>query len=98
MQREALLESPLAAAVLTFAEGLDDRKWSGTASELLEELNIAAPQGSTHWKYWPGNPIALSKRLKPLLGCLREQSIDIQMTRGKHRQITITLMEGFNRD
>jgi hypothetical protein len=98
VQRETLLDSPLAAAVLTFAEGMDNRKWSGTPSDFLEELNTSAAPGSENWKYWPRNPIALSKRLKPLLGGLRDQGIDIQTTRGKQRQITITLMEGFRHD
>ena len=98
VQRDALLESPLAAAVLTFAEGMRTREWSGTPGQFLEELNLAAAPGTTNWRYWPDNPIALSKRLKPLLGGLREQGVDIQTSRGKERRITIMRMEGFNHE
>ena len=77
-------------------ERMKTLQWSGTPSDLLEELNEIASDGSEHWTYWPKNPISLSKRLKPLMGGLREQGVDIQMTRGKKRQITITVTEDLN--
>lgn len=96
VQRDTLLDSPLAAAVLNFAAELGEEVWKGTPTKLLEELNSRTSYGDEQWRYWPKNPIALSKRLKPLLGGLRDQGIDIQMTRGKERQITIKVLEGFD--
>ena len=98
VQRDSLMDSPLAAAVIAFAEELETREWSGTPSELLEALDAAAASGAEYWKYWPKNPISLSKRLKPLQGGLRDHGIDIQITRGKQRRITISVLEGFDHD
>lgn len=95
-QRETLLNSPLAAALLAFAEKLKVPQWEGTPTQLLDELNDVAPQGTEYWRYWPKNPISLSKRLQPLMGGLREQGVDVQISRGKQRRITITVAEDFD--
>lgn len=97
IQRESLLDSPLAAAVLAFAATLKDRQWSGTPSALLDKLDHEAEHGAENWKYWPKNPNALTKRLKPLMGGLREQGVDIALSRGKQRCITIKVTEEFDR-
>ena len=88
---ESLQENPLATVVMAFAEDLPEGKWSGTPTELLKALYLRTGGSS---RDWPQNPIAMSKRLKPLQAALRRQGIDVQLRRGRERRITITKMEG----
>jgi len=90
-QLDAILDNELAAGVYQFAEEIRD--WLGTPTELLKELNACASQGTQHAKSWPNNPIALSKRLVSLQASLASQGVKVELTRGKHRQITITYKE-----
>ena len=91
-QLDTILDNELAAGVYTFAEEFGD--WSGTPSELLKELHARATQGTQRAKSWPGNPIALSKRLVSLQASLATQGVRVELTRGKHRQITIEYSGG----
>jgi len=88
-QLDALLDNLLAAAVLEFAEGQAEGIWSGTPAELLAQLNIHAAQGTQRSRDWPQNVIALSKRLLPLQTGLLTQGVSLELSRGKHRTITI---------
>ena len=65
--------------------------WSGTPSDLLDELSGPVPLDQLRSRDWPGNPIALSKRLNALAASLATQGIDIQFSRGKERLITLTV-------
>lgn len=89
-QRDTLLDNVLGAAILSFSEDqCDGEKWSGTPAELLSELNKQGLHGVQRSREWPGNPIALSKRLMPLRAALLSQGITIELHRGKQRTITI---------
>ena len=88
-QLDSLLDNTLASAVVDFANAQGD--WSYTPSELLRELNRSADKNTQRDRDWPQNPIALSKRLKPLQASLSTQGIYISFTRGKNRTITIKL-------
>lgn len=88
-QLDALLDNLLAASVLEFAEGQVDGIWSGTPAELLAQLNLHATQGTQRSRDWPQNVIALSKRLLPLQAGLLTQGVSLELSRGKHRTITI---------
>jgi hypothetical protein len=89
-QRDTLLDSVLGAAILSFSEDqCHGEKWSGTPAELLSELNKQGLHGVQRSREWPGNPIALSKRLMPLRAALLSQGITIELHRGKQRTITI---------
>jgi hypothetical protein len=88
---DSLQENPLAAIIMSFADKIPDGRWTGTPKELLNALNFPSARKSGDW---PQNPIALSRRLKPLKAALRSQGIDVQLVRGKERRITITKMEG----
>lgn len=88
-QLDALLGNTLAAAVLEFAEIQPNGVWSGTPSELLNLLNFKATPGTQRSRDWPQNVIALSKRLLPLQAGLLTQGVFVELTRGKHRTITI---------
>ena len=89
-QRDSLLDNPLAAAILEFAEERMVTSWSGTPTELLTKLNATRSQSAQRSREWPQCPISLSKRLGPLHAPLLSQGIRVELTRGKHRTITIT--------
>lgn len=94
-QRDTLLDNLLAAAILEFAEDqFDGSVWSGKPSELLAELNKRMSRNFQRSREWPDNPIALSKRLVPLRAALMSQGIRVELSRGKHRLITITKTGG----
>ena len=87
-QLDTLLDNTLASAVVDFAYKFGD--WSDTPAKLLMELNRAADKHMQRNRDWPQNPIALSKRLKPLQASLATQNIHLTFTRGKNRIIIIT--------
>ncbi len=97
-QLDSLQSNLLASAVLDFAETLTAAEWSGTPTELLEELNAIVGRNSQRSRDWPQNPIALSIRLLPLQAGLLTQGVSVEFTRGKHRTITITAHGGQNDD
>lgn len=89
-QRDTLLDNGLAAALLEFGEGLGEKGWSGTPTQLLQQLNFNADIRSQRSKDWPDNAVALSKRLLSLQAALSTQGIRAELRRGKERVITIT--------
>lgn len=94
-QLDSLLDNVLAAEVLKFAEShMDGPLWSGTPAEFLEELNKWAGLGNQTSRGWPGNPIALSKRLLPLQTALRAQGVLLELHRGKQRTVTLKWADG----
>lgn len=95
-QLETLLDNSLAAAVVEFAQKLNSVTWTGTPAECLEELERYTNTRTQRSKEWPLNPIALSKRLKPLQAGLKSQGIEVIFGRGKHRTITISVEGGLN--
>ncbi|KQV51892.1 hypothetical protein [Duganella sp. Root336D2] len=92
-QRDAILDSVLGAAVLEFAEGLDDDGWAGTPTMLLSQLNFEVEQNIQRLRAWPNSAAALSKRLAPLQAPLLAQGISVEFSRPKERIITIKKME-----
>jgi len=92
---DSLLENPLAAAVIAFIEDHPETQWSGTPAELFQDLSYLVGGRSRFSTEWPQNPIALSKRLVALQAGLRRQGIDVKLTRGKERRITITRLEAY---
>jgi len=92
-QLDSLMQNLLASAVVQFAEELPDGTWSGTPSDLLDKLAAPIRDEQLRSREWPGNPIALSKRLNALAASLATQGIAIQFSRGKERHITITTRE-----
>lgn len=90
-QLDSLLESTLAVAVMELAKMQSSLDWVGTPAELFGELNLHASKETKRSREWPANPIALSKRLRPLQASLMTQGITLQFSRGKQRTITIKL-------
>ena len=93
-QLESLLDNLLASSVLDFADAQEDGEWHGTSTALLELLTQRLPHSATRSREWPTNPIALSKRLVGLQASLLTQGVRIEITRSKHRIITITKQGG----
>lgn len=89
-QLDALQETVLGAAMLSFATEMPDNEWTGTPAELLASLSAMQSISTQRSKSWPANPIALSKRLAPLQAALKTQGIAVHSARGKQRVITIT--------
>ena len=87
---DSLLENPLAATVISFSTEQSSGQWTGTPADLYQELCFLVGRRARISVEWPQNPIALSKRLKSLQAGLRKQGIEVTMTRGKERKITIT--------
>lgn len=89
-QLDCLMDNVLASELVDFSQHLSE-PWHGTPAELLAELNRNVNPGTARSRDWPQNPIALSKRLKPLQTGLLSQGIHINFGRGKHRTINISL-------
>lgn len=88
---ESVRENALAITVLSFAMKRSDKRWSGTATSLLGELNkLAPPQTINRSSEWPQTPISLSKRLKMVAPALKTQGIDIDFSHGTQRKVEIS--------
>jgi hypothetical protein len=88
----ALEASPVGKVVLDFLAKTS--AWSGTASELLSELEKLADDKTTRLKGWPQTPRALSGIIKRLAPNLRAVGIGVEFGtegrgRNKRRRITI---------
>ena len=92
---DSLQENPLAAAVMSFVDDNVAAVWSGTPTKLLQELCVFVGSRSQYSRDWPQTASTLSKRLLPLKAALRRQGIDVTLSRGKERKITITNLEAF---
>ena len=95
-QLDSLMENLLSSMVIEFTSTqkklIQTGQWSGTPAQLMSELNDLSTYRSIRSEEWPQNAIALSKRLNALKASLRTQNIDVELTRGKQRTITITLL------
>ena len=87
-QMDSLLEHPLAAAVIGFAEELK-QPWESEPTKLLEELSYHVTPGIQRSSEWPKNAIALGKRLRSFEAAMKAQGILIGFGRGKNRKISI---------
>jgi hypothetical protein len=87
-QMDALLEHPLPAALIGFAEELE-HPWEGEPAKLLEELSHRVTPRIQHSSEWPKNAIALGKRLRSFEAALKAQGVFIGFGRDKNRKITV---------
>lgn len=93
-QLDTMMDNPLAAAIIQFVDELDGTVWSGTPTELHDQLSRRVGLSTQRSREWPQNPIALSKRIAGLQAGLRSQDIRIELTRGKERIVTISKVGG----
>lgn len=86
---EAIREHPVATAVRAFME--DRAEWSGTSSDLLEELIKVAEKEKLdlRQRLWPKAAQALSRRLNEAKTNLAQVGISISTLHGKSRSILI---------
>ena len=86
-QLESLMDNPLAAVLLQFAEKQEG--WCGTPTELYQELSDTASFTHQRSRAWPSSAASMSKRLHGLQGALLSQGIEILIARSKERQIVV---------
>jgi len=87
-QLESLIDNPLASVILQFCD--KEPEWSGTPTELYEELTNRASFSNQRSRAWPSSAASMSKRLHGLQGPLSSQGIDIHISRGKERRIVLS--------
>ena len=87
-QMDALLENPLAAAMIGFAEELK-HPWKGEPAKFLEELSYHVTTGIQRSNLWPKNAISMSQRLQTFQTALKAQGIFIEFGRSKNRWINV---------
>jgi hypothetical protein len=86
-QLESLIDNPLAAVLLQFAE--KQEIWRGTPTDLYQELSNTASFTHQRSRAWPSSAASMSKRLHGLQGPLLSQGVEIHIARGKERQIVV---------
>jgi phage/plasmid primase-like uncharacterized protein len=89
--RDVVEADPVATALLH----LMNRKprWTGTATELLEDLETIVGEKEAHRKQWPGSAAGLGRRLMRIATPLRRLGIEVARDReghGRERVISIT--------
>ncbi len=84
-----LHENEFSAAIIEFAE--NHKNWTGTPTNLFHALESAFDDEYSKSQYYPKTPIALSKKLKPLIIALASQGVIVEFTRGTERKISIYL-------
>jgi len=85
----ALESSPVSREIMIFV-GLrpdNEEEWVGTATELLDELNLEAREAVQRQRAWPKNAKALSNTLTRLTPNLRKMGLEIVRSRGAERLI-----------
>ena len=88
---DTVIEANLIASTMRqFAE--EEAPWKGTASDLLNQLRVAANESTTRSRDWPNSPRALADELRRAATFLRKVGIEIAFDRiGKHRTRTISI-------
>ena len=81
------MDNPLAAVLLQFAE--QQESWSGTPTDLYQELSKIASFTHQRSRAWPSSAASMSKRLHGLQGPLLSQGVEILIARGKERMIVV---------
>jgi hypothetical protein len=87
---EAVLEAnPVAGAIRDFLSAQQGRKWSGTATALLNELNFldSARGVKRERKYWPQIANQLSGKLRRIAPMLRKSGIEVVFQKSGDRLI-----------
>ena len=88
---EALLDGdPVADVIRAIAP------WSGTATDLLGQLNQRAPENLTKRKDWFSRPRQVSDALRRLAPGLRRVGIDVAFTRHGHLRSRLIVIEPLN--
>lgn len=86
---EAIESDPVASAVVKFAYCY--RQWSGTPTDLLQQLNLFVTDDIKRLNLWPKQPNSLSRSLKRSVTFLREKDIEVSFVKSGVRTINIVL-------
>jgi hypothetical protein len=87
---DTLTENSLAMAIIRFAKDSGTSGWSGTPTDLLNELGeLVGPKIANQSRQWPQNPNSMSKRLKVLAGTLEEQGVLLEFRHTTTRMIDV---------
>jgi hypothetical protein len=92
----ALDDSPVSGAIIKFLEAQLGPIWSGTPSELYEELKKHVSEQTLRDKAWPKAANALTNKLRRLEPSLRAVGIDLRegrIGRGRTRVITLEKLD-----
>jgi len=94
-QRDAVLSDPLGSIIYEMVTSGTRTDWSGSPTELLTEILSFFPEYDSRKRKLPDNPSMLSRRLQALKPGLLSQQVEVELTRGKTRKITITNLEAY---
>lgn len=72
--------------------------WEGTATQLLDLANEAAPETQRKSRFWPGSASAMGSRLKRIAPLLRREGIESITTHSGVRTIRLVWIETPNGD
>jgi len=86
----ALEDSPIAALLVRFVR--DRGVFTGTATELLDALAVAADDQTRRRRDWPGTPTVLSGLLRRLGSALRRFGIGIAFTKVGHARTRTVIL------
>lgn len=92
----ALDDSPVSGAVIKFLEAHPKPVWTGTPSELYEELKHHVSEQTLRDKAWPKAANALTNKLRRLEPSLRAVGIDLRegrIGRGRTRVISLEKLD-----
>jgi hypothetical protein len=56
-------------------------EWTGTATDLLQEVGMIAPQEISRSNVWPKSPASISEQLTRLEPALRHVGIEVERSR-----------------
>lgn len=89
----SLNQNPVSAAILDFMDSLEETKWSGTGTELLDLLNNSVDDDIKKHSSWPSKPNKLSAMLNRAAPFLKTRDLDIQWAKSGQRSITLTRLQ-----
>ncbi len=84
---EAIEADPVASAVVKLIQ--QKEHWSGTATDLLQQLNLFITDDIKRLNLWPKHTNSLSRSLKRSVTFLREKGIEISFVKSGVRTINI---------
>jgi hypothetical protein len=85
----ALEADVVATKLLIFMQNVDGEQWQGTATDLLQELNLLMGDQERKMDAWPKRSDKLSNRLRRLAPNLRSVGIDVQFSKSGKRQVAL---------
>lgn len=94
-QRDAVLSDPLGSIIYEMVTDGARSSWSGTPTELLNEILGFFTEYDSRKRKLPDNPSMLSRRLQALAPGLLSQQVEVELTRAKERKITITNLDAY---